>query len=118
VRQLHRAFEPTGTSFARRVLERRLAACRAELASPAAAGRTVADVAFGCGFDNLVTFYRAFRRAYGCTPGEVRPAAVAESDLRPRTSRHGTSVLAQSAHMRGGVQTTPYPGHIVGCPAG
>ena len=75
LRQLHRVFEPTGTSFARRVLARRLAVARAELASPAAAGRTVADVAFGWGFDNLVTFYRAFRRAYGCAPGEVRPTA-------------------------------------------
>jgi AraC-like DNA-binding protein len=74
LRQLHRVFEPTGTSFARHVLERRLAAARAELANPADAGRTVADIAFAWGFNNLVTFYRAFRRAYGAAPGEVRPA--------------------------------------------
>jgi AraC-like DNA-binding protein len=81
LRRLHRVFEPTATSFARRVLERRLEACRAELASPAAAGRSVADVAFAWGFDNLVTFYRAFRRTYGCTPGEVRPVAQARAPL-------------------------------------
>ena len=77
LRQLHRLFEPTGTSFARHVLGRRLAATRAVLASPAGVGRTVTEVAFAWGFDNLVTFHRAFRRAYGCTPGEVRPAVPA-----------------------------------------
>jgi AraC-like DNA-binding protein len=84
LRQLHRVFEPTGTSFARHVLEQRLAAARAELANPVDTGRTVADIAFAWGFNNLVTFYRAFRRAYGCAPGEVRPAARWYMGQNPR----------------------------------
>jgi AraC-like DNA-binding protein len=82
LRQLHRVFEPTGTSFARHVLQRRLAAACAELASPANKGRTVADIAFAWGFDNLVTFYRTFHRAYGAAPGEIRPVCPLPASRR------------------------------------
>jgi AraC-like DNA-binding protein len=80
VRQLHLLFEPTGTSFARHVLARRLEEARATLAGPGATGRSVAEVAFAWGFDSLPTFYRAFRRAYGVAPGEMRPAKTARQD--------------------------------------
>lgn len=33
---------------------------------------TVTDIALSCGFDSTRTFYRAFYRAFGCTPGEYR----------------------------------------------
>jgi AraC-like DNA-binding protein len=74
VRQLHLLFEPTGESFARYLQRRRLEETRAALADPAGAGRTVAEIAFAWGFADLTTFYRAFRRAYGAAPGELRPA--------------------------------------------
>jgi AraC-like DNA-binding protein len=74
VRQLHLLFEPTGESFARYVQRRRLEEARAALADPAGTGRTVAEIAFAWGFADLTTFYRAFRRAYGAAPGELRPA--------------------------------------------
>jgi len=70
VRQLHLLFEPTGTSFARYVLARRLENARLLLAqSPA---RPVTDIAYACGFDSLSTFYRGFRRAFGVSPAEFR----------------------------------------------
>jgi AraC-like DNA-binding protein len=72
VRQLHLLFEPTGASFAQHVLARRLQECRAALESPAHRGRTVTDIAFAWGFNNLASFYRAFRRAFGVGPGDVR----------------------------------------------
>lgn len=69
-RQLHLTFEPTGTSFSRYVLRRRLEECRAALiASPA---RPVTDIAFGWGFSSLASFYRAFQAAFGMAPGELR----------------------------------------------
>jgi AraC-like DNA-binding protein len=74
-RKLHLAFEPTGTSFAEFVRRRRLAECKAALASPVATDRSVADIAFGWGFQSLATFYRAFQREYGIAPREVREAA-------------------------------------------
>jgi len=75
VRQLHLLFEPSGTSVARYLLRRRIEECRAALASPAASGRSVTDIALGWGFNSLPTFYRTFQRAFGTTPGELRPPA-------------------------------------------
>lgn len=73
VRTLHVLFEPTGISFARYVLHRRLEECRAALlANPT---RPVTDIAFAWGFNSLSGFYRAFQAAFGATPGELRIAA-------------------------------------------
>jgi AraC-like DNA-binding protein len=73
VRALHLLFEPTGSSFARHVLRRRLEECRAALLiNPT---RAVTDIAFAWGFNNLSTFYRAFQAAFGLSPGEVRAAS-------------------------------------------
>jgi AraC-like DNA-binding protein len=71
VRHLHLLFEPTGISFAQYVARRRLLQCRAALTSPVGAGRSVADIAFGWGF-NLATFYRAFEREFGLPPTALR----------------------------------------------
>ena len=75
VRGLHQLFEPTGEGFAALVRRRRLEEARAALEGPGGAGRTVVDVAFAWGFEDLATFHRAFRRAFGATPGELRAAA-------------------------------------------
>lgn len=80
VRYLHLLFEPTGISFARYVVRRRLLQCRAALASPTTAKRSVADIAFGWGFNSLATFYRAFEREFGMPPTALRAAATGSSD--------------------------------------
>jgi AraC-like DNA-binding protein len=80
VRYLHLLFEPTGISFARYVVRRRLLQCRAALASPTTAKRSVADIAFGWGFNSLATFYRAFEREFGMPPTALRAAAAGSSD--------------------------------------
>jgi len=74
LRSLHLLFEPTGVSFARYVLRRRLQECHAMLTSPAHAHRSVTDIAFAWGFNSLTTFYSAFQRQFGMAPGEVRRA--------------------------------------------
>ena len=72
VRKLHLAFEPTGTSVSRYILERRLARADRMLAqSPVT---PVTEVAYACGFDSLSTFFRCYRAAYGDSPG-ARQAA-------------------------------------------
>ena len=74
VRTLHEVFEPTGSSFARYVLRRRLEECRsALLGNPA---RPVTDIAFAWGFGSLASFYRAFQAAFGMSPGDLRAAAA------------------------------------------
>jgi AraC-like DNA-binding protein len=70
LRQLHLAFEPSGTSFSKYILRRRLEQCRAALiANPA---RPVTDIALGWGFSSLATFYRAFQAAFAMAPRELR----------------------------------------------
>jgi AraC-like DNA-binding protein len=80
VRQLHLLFEPSGTSFAQHVLRRRLHACRTELESRAGTRRSVADIAFGWGFNSMSTFYRAFVSEFGATPDVLRAAAANRPD--------------------------------------
>ena len=72
LRQLHLLFEPTGTSCARYVTQRRLQQCRSALTSPTGVARSVADIAFGWGFNSLATFYRAFEREFGMPPAAFR----------------------------------------------
>lgn len=70
VRQLHLLFEPTGTTYARYVLSRRLEHARLLLSQMPP--RPVADIAYACGFDGLSTFYRSFRAAFGMSPADFR----------------------------------------------
>jgi AraC-like DNA-binding protein len=74
VRHLHLLFEPTGISFAHYVAQRRLLQCRAALTSPTGVARSVADIAFGWGFNSLATFYRVFEREFGMPPTALRAA--------------------------------------------
>lgn len=73
VRALHLLFELKGVSFGQWVQRRRLEEIKALLSHPAAADRSVADIAFSWGFNDLSTFYRAFHSAYGMQPGRIRP---------------------------------------------
>jgi AraC-like DNA-binding protein len=73
VRALHLLFELKGGSFGQWVKRRRLEEIKSLLTNPSAADRSVADIAFAWGFDDLSTFYRAFHSAYGVRPGAIRP---------------------------------------------
>jgi len=74
LRQIHVLFEPTGFSFARTLTAMRLKEARRQLATMPA--RSVADIAYACGFDSIATFYRVFRSTFGMTPGDVRMASL------------------------------------------
>jgi transcriptional regulator GlxA family with amidase domain len=75
VRQLHRLFEPSGSSFARYVLRQRLLRCRDTIAGATGTGRSVLDIAFGWGFNSMATFYRAFASEFGGAPAVLRTAS-------------------------------------------
>jgi AraC-like DNA-binding protein len=72
VRQLHRLFEPSGSSFARYVLRQRLLRCRDTIAGATGTGRSVIDIAYGWGFNSMATFYRAFVSEFGSPPAVLR----------------------------------------------
>jgi len=73
LRSLHIAFEPTGSSVARYILQRRLQECRSMLLNDRK--RSITDIAFAWGFNTLSGFYRAFQAAYGASPGDLRAAS-------------------------------------------
>lgn len=72
---LYRMFEPYGgvLSFVQAMRLDRVYRDLAEGAQPG--GLTIAEIAERRGFHNTPAFNRAFRRRFGCTPGEVRAAA-------------------------------------------
>ena len=74
VRSLHLALAGSGESFGQLLQRRRLEQCCTMLCSPNASG-SVADIAFGCGFNSLSSFYRAFRGLYRACPRELRTHA-------------------------------------------
>ena len=72
VRQLHRLFEPSGSSFAQYVLRQRLLRCRDTIAGATGTGRSIVDIALGWGFNSMATFYRAFVSEFGSSPAMLR----------------------------------------------
>lgn len=78
-RYLHRLFEERGLSFSRWLLGRRLERCRRDLASPSLALRSITEIAFHWGFNDLTHFGRRFREAYGMTPRDWRQSAAQDA---------------------------------------
>jgi AraC-like DNA-binding protein len=69
---LHQLFSVRGPSFGRWLLSRRLARCRADLGDPELAHWTIGEIGWQNGFTDPSYLARAFRRAYGISPGEHR----------------------------------------------
>jgi AraC-like DNA-binding protein len=72
--QLYRLFEPLG-GVARYIQTERLREAHSALSNPDDL-RDIYEVAEDLGFFDASAFSRTFRRAYGCTPSEVRAAAL------------------------------------------
>lgn len=71
-RHVYSLLGAAGISLGDWLRTRRLEACRDELAGPGAGRVNVSDVGRRWGFPNPTSFGRAFKRAYGLTPGEWR----------------------------------------------
>jgi AraC-like DNA-binding protein len=82
VRQLHMLFKPTGVTFSRYVLSRRLERVRSQLALQPR--RKIIDVASSCGIESTTVFYRAFRNAFGVTPTAYRRSVLATESVAER----------------------------------
>jgi AraC-like DNA-binding protein len=71
-RTLDLRFEKMEKTFGRWLLEARLDACSKMLRNPLQAARSISAIAYGCGFNDLSHFNKAFRAQFGMPPGEWR----------------------------------------------
>ncbi len=85
LRHINRLFEREGTSLMHHVWQRRLVRCERDLKDPAMRRRSISDIAFAWGFNDLSHFSRAYLARYGCAPSEARHAAEAMQGKSPST---------------------------------
>lgn len=74
VRHLNRLFEREGIALMQYVWARRLASCHRDLTDPAMKHRSITEIAFSAGFNDLSHFSRSYRARYGLSPREIRAA--------------------------------------------
>ena len=75
-RYLRILFEAEGTTPGRWLWNCRFERARADLADPMQAGRSISEIAFGWGFNELSHFSRGFRARYGQSPRAFRADAA------------------------------------------
>jgi AraC-like DNA-binding protein len=76
VRYLHQLFQREGATFGAWVRDERLRRCHAEIGDPAQSWRSISDIAFGYGFNDMAHFSRLFARSFGYPPRELRLRAL------------------------------------------
>jgi AraC family transcriptional regulator, positive regulator of tynA and feaB len=76
VRTLHLRFEKIGQTFGRWLLDTRLDACSKALRDPHRQHRSITEIAYDCGFNDLSHFNRTFRARFGTPPGQWRQECV------------------------------------------
>lgn len=72
VRTLHLRFEKLGQTFARWMLETRLDACSKALRDPLQGARSISEIAYSCGFNDLSHFNNTFRARFSMPPKQWR----------------------------------------------
>lgn len=73
-RQVQRLFAHEGTCFSDELRKTRLDRAHALLTDPALRQRRILDIALDCGFTEISTFNRLFRRRFNTTPSAIRPS--------------------------------------------
>lgn len=69
---IHRVFKSEPLTPSQYIWERRLEACSRDLLEPRLAGKAVAEIAYGRGFNDAAHFSRAFKERFGVSPREWR----------------------------------------------
>jgi AraC-like DNA-binding protein len=86
VRHTYTLFEQMDTTPGAFIREQRLLAAQAMLSDSRNNGRPVLEIAASVGFGEITTFERAFRRAYGMSPGRWRHERTDTVETVPRRS--------------------------------
>ena len=97
VGHVHRLFKGEPLSPSQYLWYQRLQACSRELLDPRRAKASVAEVAFGWGFNDAAHFSRAFRECFDCSPREWRRGGQGDTPLQQANSR---AVTAASGAVR------------------
>jgi AraC-like DNA-binding protein len=71
-RYLHKLFAATGQSFSDYVLSQRLEQAKKDLRDPAYDRLSIAEIGYRCGFNDLSSFHRNFKRRFDLTPRQIR----------------------------------------------
>jgi len=72
LRYVHKLFNLSDATFGRRVLKERLTKCATDLRNPNLATKSIAEIAFSWGFNDLSHFGRSFKKLYDITPRQWR----------------------------------------------
>jgi len=72
LRYVHKLFSHCDYSFSRWVLMQRLNKCAEDLSNPSLTGKSIAEIAFSWGFNDLSHFGRNFKSSFNATPREWR----------------------------------------------
>jgi AraC family transcriptional activator of tynA and feaB len=87
LRHLSRLFGERADTVSRTILRRRLERCRLDLLSRALVSRSIGEIAYYWGFNNLSHFSETFRRAYGLSPRELRRQSACRDGTRTTPAR-------------------------------
>jgi AraC-like DNA-binding protein len=69
-------FAEMNSTFGKVLLEKRLERCHMLLTGPSSSNRSVTDIAFESGFNDLSHFSKRFRERYGFSPRQARSTSV------------------------------------------
>ena len=85
LRRLQRAFQVTGETPHDRLQRYRIETARQAILKSVGAedAPTITALAFDNGFGDLSTFYRLYRKHFGCAPGQVSLAVTADASRKP-----------------------------------
>jgi AraC-like DNA-binding protein len=76
VRYLHKLFENERLGLMRWAAARRLEYCRDRLSDPRLRNRSISDIAYEAGFNDLAHFSRSFRKSFNTSPSQARGASA------------------------------------------
>jgi AraC-like DNA-binding protein len=76
LRYLHQIFEREGVTVSAHIRNQRLLMCDAMLRDPNCR-KSIAEIAYQCGFGDQAQFSRNYRGRFGCSPSEARATSRA-----------------------------------------